>query len=80
MKRLTRRELLRGALALTSTVLLAGCRLLPSPAQQQARVPRIGFLSPGSLATSVGVEPLREGLRELGWVEGQISQGSSRQR
>jgi putative ABC transport system substrate-binding protein len=40
-------------------------------AQQQAKVSRIGYLSPGSLATSAHLlEALRQGLRELGYTEG----------
>jgi len=38
-------------------------------AQQQGKVPRIGFLSPGSPVTG-RVEAFRQGLRELGYVEG----------
>jgi len=37
-------------------------------AQQAARLPRIGVLLPGN--TGTGTEVLREGLRELGYVEG----------
>jgi len=43
-------------------------------AQQAAKVPRIGFLSPSSpsdLGTRRFVEAFRQGLRELGWLEGQ---------
>ena len=41
-------------------------------AQQPARVPRIGFLSAVPLSNmSARVEALRQGLRELGYVEGQ---------
>jgi len=46
---------------------------LAAEAQQAARVYRIGYLSTGS-AASTYVHPLqafRQGLRELGWVEGQ---------
>jgi len=39
-------------------------------AQQPAKVPRIGFLTSGNAAESVAPEWLREGLRELGYVEG----------
>jgi putative ABC transport system substrate-binding protein len=58
------------------TVLILLPALLAAPlaagAQQPAKVPRIGFLS----ATTPGVSTLaldafRQGLRELGWVEGQ---------
>jgi putative ABC transport system substrate-binding protein len=40
-------------------------------AQQPKKVPRIGYLSPPSrLAQSVRHESFRQGLRELGYVEG----------
>jgi putative tryptophan/tyrosine transport system substrate-binding protein len=40
-------------------------------AQQRAKIPRIGFLTAGSLsAISVRVEAFRQGLRQLGYVEG----------
>src|SRR5262245_38125672 len=42
---------------------------VPGEAQQPAKVPRIGFL--GTLPTSPTNEALREGLRGLGYVEGQ---------
>jgi putative ABC transport system substrate-binding protein len=42
-------------------------------AQQRGKVPRIGFLGDGSAASRAvnTLEPLRESLRELGYVEGQ---------
>jgi len=41
-------------------------------AQQLKKVPRIGFLlAPSRSAVSESVEAFREGLRELGYVEGQ---------
>jgi ABC-type uncharacterized transport system substrate-binding protein len=41
-------------------------------AQQAKKVPRIGFLSPYSPSSdSAGVEAFRQGLRDLGYVEGQ---------
>ena len=41
-------------------------------AQQQLKIPRIGFLSVGSAATgSPSLDGLRDGLRSHGWVEGQ---------
>ena len=44
----------------------------PVVAQQAAKVPRVGFLweSPKSVPRSAG--KLRRGLRDLGWVEGQM--------
>ncbi len=48
--------------------LLAGP--LPTEAQQPANVPRIGFLHQGTKA-STRVPGFRQGLREVGYVEGQ---------
>jgi putative ABC transport system substrate-binding protein len=47
--------------------------LLPtgSEAQQPAKIPRIGYLSGGSLSNLAGrIEAFRQGLRELGYIEG----------
>src|SRR5919197_839047 len=42
-----------------------------SEAQQPTKVPRIGFLSaPPASAMSDRIEALRQGLRELGYIEG----------
>ena len=39
--------------------------------QQPKKIPQIGFLVPGSLATyAARTEAFRQGLRELGYVEG----------
>jgi putative ABC transport system substrate-binding protein len=40
-------------------------------AQQQGSIPRIGFLHFGSPGPSVEVDAFRQGLRELGYIEGQ---------
>jgi putative ABC transport system substrate-binding protein len=56
---------------------LALCALLLAlsyrvEAQQPAKVPRIGFLAPGSPSSdSPRIDPFRQGLRELGYTEGQ---------
>ena len=43
----------------------------PADAQQQAKVPRIGFLVASSASFySSRIEAFRQGLRELGYVEG----------
>ena len=43
-----------------------------SPAQQAARVPRIGYLQAGGLGPSASfLAALRQGLSETGYVEGQ---------
>jgi putative tryptophan/tyrosine transport system substrate-binding protein len=45
---------------------------LPAEAQQQKKVPRIGYLSNTDPATeSIRAEPIRLALRELGYIEGQ---------
>ena len=55
-------------LVLWST-LLATC--YPAEAQQPPKSPRIGFLTAGSPSTiAARIDALREGLRELGYVEG----------
>ena len=51
-------------------MLLALC--LPVWAQQPSKIPRIGYLTAGSLsAQSARIEAFRQGLRELGYVEGE---------
>jgi len=53
-----------------STLLLA--LSLPAEAQQTAKVPRIGFLGNSTAALEANlVGPFRDGLRDLGYVEGQ---------
>jgi putative ABC transport system substrate-binding protein len=66
--RSSRRDLFRGGLALAGLGLLTGCGIVPPPAQQPPKIPRIGFLSAGASETA---EAFREGLDELGYVEGQ---------
>ena len=70
MDRPSRRQFLQRSLALAGVSLLSGCGLLPSRSQQGARIPRIGFLGSGS-AESFNREPFVQGMRDLGWVEGQ---------
>ena len=56
-------------ICLLLTVLLF--TISPADAQQPAKIPRIGFLSGQSLSTiSARIEAFRQGLRELGYVEG----------
>ena len=72
--RLGRRDFVRGvgglALSVAGLELLAACGILPSPASPK-KIPRIGFLSPGSGEPSPNVEAFQQGLRELGYVDGQ---------
>src|SRR5215218_5001667 len=52
--------------------LVAGCGRWPGQGQQAARVPRIGFLAPGTYEGRAPlIEGLLEGLRELGYTDGQ---------
>src|SRR5262249_57211790 len=74
MIRLSRRQVVVGASA-AGLGLLAGCGRLPWQAQEP-KVARIGYLSPefsagrGRFSTSLA-DAFREGLRGLGYVEGQ---------
>jgi putative tryptophan/tyrosine transport system substrate-binding protein len=54
-------------LALGSILLALG---LPAEAQQATKIPRIGYLDAGSSPGSPRTATLRQGLRELGYVEG----------
>jgi putative ABC transport system substrate-binding protein len=73
MSRLSRRQFVVGA-GVAGAGVLAGCGRLPWQAPQSVRVPKIGVLSlgsPGTTATTVVAEGLRQGLGEHGYVEGQ---------
>ena len=53
-----------------SVLLFAVC--FPAQAQQPKNLPLVGFLVPGSPSSySVRIEAFRQGLRELGYIEGQ---------
>src|SRR5262249_56301185 len=55
--------------SLLATFVLASVH--PAEAQQPKKIPRIGYLTTGSLSSaSENVERFRRGLRELGYVEG----------
>ncbi len=71
MDRRNCRQFLQGSLALAGLGLLSGCGQLPFPAQQPARLPRIGVLYLGSPGPTPLVEAFQQGLHELGYVEGQ---------
>src|SRR6266498_3675888 len=72
MGAVSRRQFLQGSLALANIGLLSGCGILPVQIQQPAKIPVIGFLATGPRE---GRAPLiagfLEGLRGLGYVEGQ---------
>ena len=71
MTRRSRRRFLLGGLALASLSLVAGCGLPTLPAQQAAKVPRIGFLAVGSReGRAFFIEGFLQGLREHGYEEG----------
>jgi putative tryptophan/tyrosine transport system substrate-binding protein len=67
---LSRRHFLCGGLTLIAVGLLSGCRASPSPPPPPTKVPRIGWLGigPGVPAQD---EAFRQGLRDLGYAEGQ---------
>lgn len=69
---ITMRKLIAGILAPVALagliVALAGCGSSQLQAKAPAKVPHVGFMSPSS--SPAFVEALREGLRELGYVEG----------
>ena len=67
----SRRRFLRGTLGLAGLGLLSGCVVLPSQGQQRPAVHRIGYLSTNPSNPDPYIEPLRQALRELGWVDGQ---------
>lgn len=53
-------------------VTLVGCGAVAEAQQQRVKVPRIGWLTGTSLsATAYRTEAFRQGLRELGYAEGQ---------
>jgi putative ABC transport system substrate-binding protein len=70
MKPRSRRQVLQGGLALAGAGLLAGCGLLPAETRPQ-HVPRIGWLSPANGPGSRELEGFRQGLADLGYIEGQ---------
>src|SRR6266545_8047281 len=41
-----------------------------APAQQPTKIPRIGYLGGATASNTARIEALRQGLRELGYVEG----------
>jgi putative ABC transport system substrate-binding protein len=76
MGRQSRRQFLQGmagaAVSAAGLTVLAGCGVMSTPAQQPARMPRIGFLSTGNRESRAPhIEAFRQGLRESGYVEGQ---------
>ena len=71
MKGRSRRQLLRGVLALVGVGLLSGCGSAAPSGQQPAKVPVIGFLATGPRQGRAHlIAAFIEGLRDLGYVEG----------
>ncbi len=68
MLRSSRRRFLLGSLALAGAGLLAGCTSLPPFGQAPAKIRRIGYLAEAPSAQS---NAFLEGMRELGYLEGQ---------
>ena len=69
----SRRRFVRSSLALAGAGLLSGCGILPPPAEQPPRAPRLGYLHPGA-SSSPGLRAFQgaflDGMRDLGYVEG----------
>ena len=59
----------RVALVVTLALALFASALVPEAQQQPGKVPRIGFIRPGS-PPDPQVEAFRQGLRDIGYVEG----------
>jgi putative tryptophan/tyrosine transport system substrate-binding protein len=69
----SRRVVVRGGLAAAGLSLLAGCGGLNLPGQPSSgssKVPRIGYLAQTTTAAAE-LEAFRDGLREIGYIEGQ---------
>jgi putative ABC transport system substrate-binding protein len=72
MDRTSRRRFLQGSLALTGVGLLAGCGVPALPWQPKPRLLRIGYLGPGTSGPYPALlNGFRQGLRDLGYVEGE---------
>src|SRR3954466_4826249 len=65
----SRRDFIQRSAALAGVGLLTGCGALPSPTLWSPRMRRIGYLSPTDGPESD--DPFLQGMRDLGWVEGQ---------
>src|SRR5262249_2938035 len=70
VRHVTRRAFVQGA-GLAGLGLLAGCGRLPGQAEPPAKVARIGMLGPAYASQTVSSEAFRQGLRDLGYAEGE---------
>jgi putative tryptophan/tyrosine transport system substrate-binding protein len=70
MERLRRRQFLRVSLPLLGLGVFAGCGLAPPRTLPTARLPRLGYLAPGSPVPSPLDDAFLHGLGEHGYVEG----------
>jgi putative tryptophan/tyrosine transport system substrate-binding protein len=52
-------------------ILALGAVLAPAKAQQPAKIPRVGFIYPGSKSLTLLFDIFRQRLADLGYVEGQ---------
>src|SRR4051794_41170468 len=71
--RQNRRRFLQRSFALAAVSLSTACGMVPFPGQSASgapRVPRIGYLTLTTTAVAE-LEAVRDGLRELGYVDGQ---------
>jgi putative ABC transport system substrate-binding protein len=71
----SRRQFLAGigglGISLASTLALGGCSSLPFQSHRPATVPRIGVLSGSDPGDTDRIEPFKQGLTDLGYVDGQ---------
>jgi putative ABC transport system substrate-binding protein len=65
----TRRQFARSSMALAGLSLLSGCELISVPGQQPASLRRVGVITDG--LSDSNLASFREGMRDLGYVEGQ---------
>jgi hypothetical protein len=72
-----RRRFVHGSLTLAGLGLLTECGVLFPPWQQPTKIHRLGFLSGGAAALNAAdLDALRQGLRELGYAEGQLERSA----
>jgi len=68
---LSRRQLLQGSLAIAGTGVLSSCGIVPASVQQPAKVPHVGVLLFYSDASALEPQAFLQGMRELGYVDGE---------